>query len=130
MVKKSISIDEKLYSEIKEYCELNGLKLNEFVESLLRKTFTLEKFGDVPFGKVDEEPEHIVVKTKLINPIDRITVNAKLTPDGELQILDDMKKADEEMQEIVKNTENLEEVQEDIDNLVFENKPKKVIRLN
>ena len=130
MVKKSISIDEKLYSEIKEYCKLNGLKLNEFVESLLRKTFTLEKFGDVPFGKVDEEPEHIVVKTKLINPIDHITVNAKLTPDGELQILDDMKKADEEMQEIAKNTENLEEVQKDIDNLVFENKPKKVIRLN
>lgn len=129
MAKKSISIDEKLYSDIKEYCELNGLKITEFVESLLRKTFTLEKFGDVPFGKVDKDPEPVVVHARIVNSVDHITTNMILTPEGQAQIIDGTKKADEEMQEIAKNCENLEEVQEAVDNLVFE-KPKKVIRLN
>ena len=47
--KHSISISAKLYKDIKDYCTLNGLKLNTFVEGLLRKAFTVEKFGEAPF---------------------------------------------------------------------------------
>lgn len=44
-----MQIDEKLYAEIKQYCELNGLKIKPFISDLLRKAFNREKFGDGPF---------------------------------------------------------------------------------
>lgn len=47
--KHSISIGENLYKDLKEYCELNSLKMNEFVESLLKDAFMVEKYGDAPF---------------------------------------------------------------------------------
>ena len=46
-----MQVDEKLYAEIKQYCELNGLKIKPFISDLLRKAFNREKFGDGPFQK-------------------------------------------------------------------------------
>lgn len=54
--KHNISISERLYNDIKEYCKLNELKLNVFVEELIQKSFNVEKFGDTPFAK-QEKPE-------------------------------------------------------------------------
>lgn len=54
--KHNISISERLYNNIKEYCKLNELKLNVFVEELIQKSFNVEKFGDAPFAK-QEKPE-------------------------------------------------------------------------
>lgn len=58
--KHSVSIDEQLYQEIKDYCELNDLKINHFVEEILRKQFLIEKYGDTPFSilskKIEIEP--------------------------------------------------------------------------
>lgn len=53
--KHNVSISAKLYKEIKDYCTLNELKVNVFVEELLRKAFNVEKFGDAPFIKFREE---------------------------------------------------------------------------
>ena len=53
--KHSISISSKLYNDIKNYCALNELKVNTFVEELLRKAFNVEKFGEAPFVKFREE---------------------------------------------------------------------------
>ena len=44
-----MQIDEKLYAEIKQYCELNKLKIKPFISELLRNAFNREKFGDSPF---------------------------------------------------------------------------------
>lgn len=44
-----MQVDEKLYAEIKQYCELNGLKIKPFITDLLRKAFNREKYGDGPF---------------------------------------------------------------------------------
>lgn len=63
--KHNISIGERLYKDIKDYCEFNSLKLNEFVEDLLKKSFAVEKFGAAPFefqsvkreAEVLEEPK-------------------------------------------------------------------------
>ena len=52
--KHNVSISAKLYKEIKDYCTLNELKVNVFVEELLRKAFNVEKFGDAPFIKFRE----------------------------------------------------------------------------
>ena len=44
-----MQIDEKLYAEIKQYCELNNLKIKPFISDILRKAFYREKYGDGPF---------------------------------------------------------------------------------
>ena len=46
-----MEIDKKLHEEIKEYCKLNGLKTAEYVNSLLKKAFMLDKYGVSPFSK-------------------------------------------------------------------------------
>lgn len=53
--KHNISVSDRLYKDLKRYCELNNLKLNTFVESLLQKAFNVEKFGEIPFTKFREE---------------------------------------------------------------------------
>jgi len=44
-----MEVDKKLYNEIKEYCVLNGLKPKEYINDLLRKAFTEDKYGTKPF---------------------------------------------------------------------------------
>ena len=76
-VRKSVSIDGKLYNELKEYCALNGLRITEFAESLIRKSFTYEKFGDIPFGTLPEpsiEPVKAVVEEKPVEAVPEPTV--------------------------------------------------------
>lgn len=62
--KHNISISDRLYKDIKDYCELNSLKLNEFVESLLKKSFAVEKFGESPFDFGVKSQEAVVVTPK------------------------------------------------------------------
>ena len=44
-----VEIEKKLYSDIKEYCKINGLVIKDFINSLLKKSFTIEKYGETPF---------------------------------------------------------------------------------
>ena len=64
--KHSVSISEKLYLSIKEYCQLNNLKLNTFVEELITKSFNIERFGEAPFAVVSNKPveENPIQKVK------------------------------------------------------------------
>lgn len=58
----SILINENLYHDIKEYCQINDLKFGDFVDDLIRKSFMVEKYGDAPFShlkKQEEIPEQI-----------------------------------------------------------------------
>lgn len=50
-----ISISEQLYNDIKEYCKLNNLKINVFINELLSKSFIIEKHGESPFDKFKTE---------------------------------------------------------------------------
>ena len=45
-----IEIDKKLHKDIKEYCQLNGIVMKDFVNKLLKKAFMVEKYGDKPFS--------------------------------------------------------------------------------
>ena len=45
-----VEIENKLYSEIKEYCKLNGLVIKDFINKILKKAFTVEKYGEKPFS--------------------------------------------------------------------------------
>lgn len=52
-----VEIEKKLYSDIKEYCKINGLVIKDFINSLLKKAFTIEKYGETPFGEVSLKPK-------------------------------------------------------------------------
>lgn len=43
-----MELDKQLYTEIKEYCKLNGLKPRDFVHEILKKAFMEEKYGKTP----------------------------------------------------------------------------------
>ena len=47
----SLKISENLLSDLREYCKLNNLKLSDYIEELIQKGFTDDKFGDAPFLK-------------------------------------------------------------------------------
>ena len=50
-----MEVDKKLYQEIKQYCELNGLKPSEYVNSTLKKAFMEDKYGSAPFLWKDQD---------------------------------------------------------------------------
>lgn len=57
-----MEVDKKLYEEIKEYCELNGLKPRDFTNSLLKKAFMEEKYGKAP--PFFNQPAREIVESK------------------------------------------------------------------
>ena len=69
MSKHSISIDDKLYEEISEYCKLNSLKINAFCNKLLKNGLNTEKYGDIPFGMIPHIKEGPFIVDEII-PID------------------------------------------------------------
>ena len=48
---RSVSIDDKLYGDIKDYCDINNLRMREYVETLIRESFMVDKYGATPFAK-------------------------------------------------------------------------------
>lgn len=80
-------IDKRLHQDIKEYCKLNGLVMKDFVNKLLKKAFTIEKYGETPFGQVNEvqsilpidyeTPEPIKPVIKVENPQDTLPVKTE-----------------------------------------------------
>jgi hypothetical protein len=55
MSKHFITInDENLYIDIVEYCKLNNEKVNNFCQRVLKEQLAIEKYGDIPFGKLVE----------------------------------------------------------------------------
>lgn len=79
-----IEIDKKLHKDIKEYCQLNGLIMKDFVNKLLKKSFIVEKYGDKPFAEIkpitDKFYEHIQVDGLIteIEPNDKIGENTEI----------------------------------------------------
>ena len=56
MSKHTITItDSELYNSIAEYCKLNDLKINQFICEMLKKQFTIEQYGDIPFGDFSQK---------------------------------------------------------------------------
>lgn len=62
-----IEIDKDLLASIKEYCEINGLKLTPFINELLQKEFMIEKYGEAPsvFKKPSTVTQNNVIKTEI-----------------------------------------------------------------
>lgn len=67
-----VEIEQKLYNDIKQYCKLNGLVIKDFVNKLLKKAFTVEKYGEKPFSanEVVSAPYIPTVEVTLEEPAD------------------------------------------------------------
>lgn len=72
-----MEIDKKLYGDIKEYCKLNGLKTAEYVNSLLKNAFMLDKYGVSPFSKERTIIEHDAFNEAVNNEVKRILNDPK-----------------------------------------------------
>lgn len=51
----SVIINEDLFLEIKEYCRINGLKVSELCNEILKDGIKKIKYGDIPFGIISDE---------------------------------------------------------------------------
>lgn len=41
-------IENSLFNDIQEYCNVNSLDVNEFINTLLRRSFVIERYGERP----------------------------------------------------------------------------------
>lgn len=57
--KITISIEEKVFNGIKEYCTLNDITLSNFVSDALASHLMIAKYGNTPFTdySMPEEPK-------------------------------------------------------------------------
>lgn len=121
--KHSISISDKLYGELKEYCELNNLKLNIFVEGLVQSAFNVERYGSAPFALEKElAPPPKKETTQPVDDYLKVLEKAKEFD----KVIDGMREADKQMEEIVDSIPNIQEVRDAIDELVINEEPKPV----
>lgn len=87
-----IEIDKKLHKEIKEYCRENGLIMKDYVNSLLKKAFTADKFGNTPFEKIEEVNGVLPIGYETPKPIKPILPTDYGTPEPVETVLDISKK--------------------------------------
>lgn len=53
-----IKIDKVLYSDIETYCKVNNIQdINGFIKKMIRKGFTMEKFGEIYDVLRNSKPE-------------------------------------------------------------------------
>lgn len=53
-----MEIDRDLYKEIKEYCDLNGLKVRDYIHKLLKDAFMKDKYGERPAFMASPHKKH------------------------------------------------------------------------
>ena len=58
-----VEIETKLYNDIKLYCKVNNLIIKDFINKLLKKAFTIEKYGETPFTSFINEMPHNLSQT-------------------------------------------------------------------
>ena len=100
---KRINIDDKLYETIELFCKENELDMKEYINSLLLRAFTIEKFGEAPpfFKKSTEDTTTLITPT--LTPVtELIPVQTMEEPEG----LKEFKKEKEENKKEVKPAES------------------------
>lgn len=91
MAKITLTVKDEFIDKVKEYCELNGLKINAYLVELLEKEFLVDKYGDAPPFFKKKEIENIPVETSVVNvkvntDIESITQAVTLTDEGKVEI--------------------------------------------
>ena len=95
-----VKINSSLYTDIKEYCSLNGLKINSFINELLEKQFAIEKFGDAPFFNYNKKNTSVDTSSEK----DKTVITVIDTKSNEIVEQKEVEKK-EDIQEIVEKYE-------------------------
>lgn len=108
-----VEIRNELYDKIKQYCQLNNLKVVKFINETLEKSFMVELYGETPFstGKMFYKPEEMV---QIPTEIQRVIA------DHWWEMLDNDESKKEEAHEIINETkeeENSINKENDLSNL-------------
>jgi hypothetical protein len=99
-------INKELLDEIKEYCELNDISLEESVNKALRGGFTTLKFGATPMSSKKERKPVEVIKTveKVVEKIVKVSDDTKVN-----ELLEEI----EELKEEIRAREDVIELNDD-----------------
>jgi DNA topoisomerase VI subunit B len=115
-----VEISDKTYEDLKEFCNLNDLKIGQLADKLIREGLIIEMYGDVPFTnyhiKLPQEIKTIEVKGTLnkdgifeqegVKPIDEET---------KAQMIETMEKVEaEHPQTYITNPEGEKEIQKEM----------------
>lgn len=76
----TVDIDKNLHRDIKGYCDLNGLKISDFVNELLRKAFLKEKYGEMPPFLMREEKKEETVTSPVVEDEKEVEPEVEIAP--------------------------------------------------
>ncbi len=86
-----VSVDRKLYNQIKEYCSLNDLKISAYIDELLKDAFMRDKYGERPFDQkvetVETKFEDLPTITGEVHPKEVVKEPDKVFPIDEIKTL-------------------------------------------
>ena len=68
-----VEISDKTYDKLKEYCELNDLKIGQLADKFIYDSLMIELYGDVPFTTYRVKPQE---------PVEVLVVNGTVTKEG------------------------------------------------
>ena len=93
-----IKIDKVLYSDIETYCKANNIQdINGFIKKMIRKGFTMEKFGEVydVLRNSKPEPSETIKEPSIAPSIDTIEKPEVTNEKQEIIVPIDIKKEKE-----------------------------------
>lgn len=64
-MKITITIKEKLYKDLKAYCNLNDIDIETFCNDAISKELMERKYGDIPFGVVGKSEKKELPEIKI-----------------------------------------------------------------
>ena len=105
-----MEVDKKLYEDIKAYCELNGIKPRDYVNTLLKKAFMEDKYGKHPFQtQRDEEAGRVTTHN-----ISDVVIETQMK-----ELVSEMKSGDSEFSEFVDNIGGPQAYKNVVDECIF-----------
>ena len=104
-----MQIDKKLYDEINEFCQINGLKTKDFIHKILKEAFLKEKYGETPFKKKETfitpiviNQEHVYNQASTL-PVTNETIQEVINEPCEKIVETDLKEVTVNTTEVVEN---------------------------
>lgn len=80
--KITISIEEKVFNGIKEYCTLNDITLSNFVSDALTSHLMIAKYGNTPFANYTI-PEEAKIEKETVEEKQAVQKKATITTEIE-----------------------------------------------
>lgn len=126
----TIDIIDRNYDQIKEFCEFNNIKVEDYVVQCVEDDFFIRKYGDLNEKIRPKEQDQRTKEKPITEEIPKVEKKKvgrpkKVVEEKPIVVID--KKEENEIQEIVKNTQQVFVRKEDIIDTI-EVKPTKVKR--